>query len=133
MDTADPAHVAEMVGIAGGIQSKRVTQAREANWAAREHQIYYTNLIANLQKDYNRAQESGDEADKAAVNEEIRKTNEEILPEGFARHLGEYHRNYMNRERLQQRTEKGNIGPRRQWQELRERRQRAYPQLAPAQ
>jgi len=130
LDTTNPGDLAKIVGIAAGLPPKDVTMAKAGKWAAKEHQIYYTHLIDNMQQAYNRAQESGDEDDQAEVNRQIDKMNDEILPEGIRRTIGQYHRNYMTRERNQQRNEEGNFGPR-QWWDVNQQRMGPY-QPAPA-
>ena len=131
LDTTNPGDLAKIVGIAAGLPPKDVTLAKAGKWAAKEHQIYYGNLIDNMQQAYNRAQESGDEDDQAEVNRQIDKMNDEILPEGIRRTIGQYHRNYMTRERNQQRNEEGNFGPR-QWWDVNQQRMGPYqPTPAP--
>jgi hypothetical protein len=132
MDPANPRDLLEMVGMAAGLPSKRVTLAKEGNWAAKEHQRYYQKLLDNLQRDYNTAHDSGDEDAIAKVHAEIEKMNDTVLPEGIHRYLGQFQRNYLTRERNQQRVEEGNIGPRQWWDESQKRRA-VYGVPAPAQ
>ena len=132
MDPANPRDLLEMVGMAAGLPSKRATLAKEGNWAAKEHQRYYQKLLDNLQRDYNAAHDSGDEDAITKVHAEIEKMNDTVLPEGIHRYLGQFHRNYLTRERNQQRVEEGNIGPRQWWDESQKRRA-VYGVPAPAQ
>lgn len=107
LDPSKPRDVIEILGMAGGIQPKRLTQAREQKWAPKELNLYYDNLLRGLQNDYNKARATKDPQVIRAMNKEIIRINREVLPQGFNRTLGEYLDNYNNRNKGLRKEERG--------------------------
>jgi hypothetical protein len=107
LDPSKPRDVIEIIGMAGGIQPKRLTQAREQKWAPKELNLYYDNLLRGLQNDYNKARATKDPQVIRAMNKEIIRINREVLPQGFNRTLGEYLANYQNRNKGLRKEERG--------------------------
>lgn len=117
MDTSNPRDIAELIAMAMGFPSARVRKAQQANWAAKEHIRYFDSLFESLQDDYNAAQDSEDQDKIDEVNARINDMNDNKLPEGIHRWIGQFHQNYLAHKRGEQRAEEGNIGPRQWWPE----------------
>jgi hypothetical protein len=134
IDTSNPSHVAEAVGVALGARSGRAAKAQEQQYANAELSIYYNGLLDGMQRKYNAAySRTGNPEERALVHEEIAKINK-ILPQSFERTLGTYHRSFMMRDRKQNLEESGTpAGPHRQRQFMRDRLKGLYPDTYPMQ
>jgi hypothetical protein len=132
IDTSNPSHVAEVVGVALGARSGRAAKAQEQQYANAELSIYYNGLLDGMQRKYNAAySRTGNPEERALVHEEIAKINK-ILPQSFERTLGTYHRSFMMRDKKQNLEESGTpAGPHRQRQFMRDRLKGLYPDTYP--